>query len=67
MSGERVERRRAPAYAHIGWCKLLTGTIHEAIPYFEHAIRLGPYGPGIAPWYGRIGRRTAFIRASPAS
>jgi TolB-like protein/Tfp pilus assembly protein PilF len=46
---------RAPAYAHIGWCKFLTGSVHEAIPYFEHAIRLSPYGPGIAPWYGRIG------------
>ena len=46
---------RAPAYAHIGWCKFLTGSVREAIPYFEHAIRLSPYGPGIAPWYGRIG------------
>jgi TolB-like protein/class 3 adenylate cyclase/tetratricopeptide (TPR) repeat protein len=46
---------RAPAYAHIGWCKFLTGAVDEAIPYFEHAIRLSPYGPGIAPWYGRIG------------
>ena len=33
----------------------MIGSIDEAIPYFEHAIRLSPYGPGIAPWYGRIG------------
>jgi Tfp pilus assembly protein PilF len=46
---------RARPMPHIGWCKFLTGSIHEAIPYFEHAIRLSPYGPGIAPWYDRIG------------
>jgi TolB-like protein/class 3 adenylate cyclase/Tfp pilus assembly protein PilF len=50
-----IDSSRAPAYAHIGWCKFLTGSVQEAIPYFEHAIRLSPYGPGIAPWYGRIG------------
>jgi tetratricopeptide (TPR) repeat protein len=33
----------------------LIGSVDEAIPYFEHAIRLSPYGPGIAPWSGRIG------------
>jgi len=44
-----------PAYAHVGWCKFLIGSVDEAIPYFEQAIRLGPSGPGIAPWYGRLG------------
>jgi adenylate cyclase len=50
-----LDRSRAPAYAHVGWCKFLTGSADEAVPYFEHAIRLSPYGPGIAPWYGRLG------------
>src|SRR5215472_2209854 len=50
-----LDRSRAPAYAHVGWCKFLTGSADEAIPYFEQAIRLSPYGPGIAPWYGRMG------------
>jgi len=50
-----LDRSRAPAYAHVGWCKFLTGAADEAIPYFEQAIRLSPYGPGIAPWYGRMG------------
>ncbi len=50
-----LDRSRIPAYAHVGWCKFLTGSPDEAIPYFEQAIRLSPYGPGIAPWYGRLG------------
>jgi adenylate cyclase len=50
-----LDRNRASAYAHIGWCKFLTGSVDEAIPYFEQAIRLSPYGPGIGPWYARIG------------
>ena len=50
-----LDRSRVPAYAHVGWCKFLTGSIDQAVPYFEQAIRLSPYGPGIAPWYGRMG------------
>ncbi|MBV9686308.1 MAG: tetratricopeptide repeat protein, partial [Alphaproteobacteria bacterium] len=50
-----LDRSRVPAYAHVGWCKFLLGEVEEAIPYFEQAIRLSPYGPGIAPWYGRLG------------
>ena len=50
-----LDRSRVPAYAHVGWCKFLTGSVDEAIPYFEQAIRLSPYGPGLAPWYGRLG------------
>jgi tetratricopeptide (TPR) repeat protein len=50
-----LDRSRAPAYAHVGWCKFLTGSIDGAIAYLERAIRLSPSGPGIAPWYGRIG------------
>jgi TolB-like protein/class 3 adenylate cyclase/Tfp pilus assembly protein PilF len=50
-----LDRNRAPAYAHVGWCKFLTGSVDEAIPYFERAIRLSPYGSGVSAWYARIG------------
>jgi adenylate cyclase len=50
-----LDRSRVSAYAHLGWCKFLTGSPDEAIKNFEEAIRLSPYGPGIAPWYGRMG------------
>jgi adenylate cyclase len=50
-----LDPSRAPAYAHVGWCKFLTGSVDQALPYFEHAIRINPSGPGIAPWYGRMG------------
>ena len=50
-----LDRSRAPAYAYVGWCKFLTGSADEAIPYFEQAIRLSPHEPAIALWYGRMG------------
>jgi adenylate cyclase len=50
-----LDRSRVPAYAHVGWCKFLTGSVDEAIPYFEQAIRLSPHGPGVPLWYGRVG------------
>jgi TolB-like protein/class 3 adenylate cyclase/Tfp pilus assembly protein PilF len=50
-----LDRSRVPAYAHVGWCKFLTGSVEQALPYFEQVIRLSPSGPGIAPWYGRMG------------
>src|SRR5215469_2549692 len=50
-----LDRSRAPAYARLGWCKFLTGSVDEAIPYFEQAIHLSPHEPAIASWYGRIG------------
>jgi len=50
-----LDRSRAPAYAHVGWCKFLTGSTDEAIPYFEQAIRVSPHEPAIALWYGRMG------------
>ena len=50
-----LDRSRAPAYAHVGWCKFLSGSIDGAIPYIEQAIHLSPHEPGIAAWYGRIG------------
>ena len=50
-----LDPSRVAAYAHVGWCKFLTGSVDDALPYFEHVIRLSPTGPGIAPWYGRMG------------
>jgi adenylate cyclase len=50
-----LDRSRAPAYANVGWCKFLIGSVDDAVPYFEQAIRISPYGPGIPLWYGRIG------------
>ncbi len=50
-----LDRSRAPSYAHVGWCKFLTGSVGEAVPYFQQAIRLSPHEPGIAAWYGRLG------------
>jgi len=50
-----LDRSRAPAYAHVGWCKFLSGSMDGAIPYLEQAIHLSPHEPGIAAWHGRIG------------
>jgi len=50
-----LDHSRAPAYARLGWCKFLTGSVDEAIPYFEQAMHLSPHEPAIAPWYGRMG------------
>ena len=40
----------------LGQCKWLTGSIEEASPLVEQAIRLSPRDPYIARWYGWIGR-----------
>jgi TolB-like protein len=50
-----LNRNWAHAYAHLGQCKLLTGSIEEAILLQERAIRLSPRDPGIGLWYYRIG------------
>ncbi len=50
-----LDRSRAPAYDHVGWCKFLSGSVDGAVRYIEQAIRLSPHEPGIAFWYGRIG------------
>jgi adenylate cyclase len=50
-----LDRSRAPAYARLGWCKFLTGSVNEAITHFEEGIRLSPHDPNIASWYGRMG------------
>jgi adenylate cyclase len=43
------------AIASLGWCKLLAGSIEEAIPLQEQAIRLSPRDHLIGIWYQRIG------------
>jgi TolB-like protein len=48
-------RNWAGALSHLGWCKLLTGSIEEAIALQEQAIRLSPRDPYIGIWYFRIG------------
>jgi tetratricopeptide (TPR) repeat protein len=50
-----LNRNWAAAYAHLGRCKLLTGSIEETIPLQEQAIRLSPRDSGIGLWYYRIG------------
>ena len=50
-----LDRSRAPLYAHVGWCKFLTGSVDAVLPYLEQAIRLSPHEPGIAVWHGRVG------------
>jgi adenylate cyclase len=39
----------------LGWCKLHTGSIDEAIPLVEQAIRLSPRDPLIGSFYNMIG------------
>ena len=39
----------------LGHCKFLAGSIEEAIPLIEKAIRLSPRDPSIDIWYMQIG------------
>jgi adenylate cyclase len=43
------------AIAALGLCKFLAGSIEEAIPAQEQAIRLSPRDPRLPNWYWRIG------------
>lgn len=40
---------------NLGWCKLYAGSIEEATPLVEQAIRLSPRDPLIGYCYGLIG------------
>src|SRR5262249_12314113 len=44
------------AVASLGWCKFLTGSLEEAIPLHEQALRLSPRDPLVGTWYVRIGK-----------
>jgi adenylate cyclase len=48
-------RNSVSALSHLGWCKLLTGSIEEAIPLQEQAIHLSHRDPYIGISYFRIG------------
>jgi tetratricopeptide (TPR) repeat protein len=37
-----INRNWVGAFAQLGWCKYLTGSIEEAIPFLEQAVRLSP-------------------------
>jgi TolB-like protein/class 3 adenylate cyclase/Flp pilus assembly protein TadD len=50
-----ANRNDLGALFHLGWCKLVTGSIDEVIPLTEQLIRLSPRAPNIANWYWRIG------------
>jgi len=43
------------ALFQLGQCKALTGSLDEAIPLAEQAIRLSPHDPGLANFYWFIG------------
>ena len=43
------------AFIALGWCKFFTGSMEEAIPLEEQAIRLSPRDPCIGYRYVRIG------------
>jgi tetratricopeptide (TPR) repeat protein len=50
-----INRNWVGAIAHLGQCKLFTGSIEETIPLLEKAIRVSPRDGQIANWYWRIG------------
>jgi tetratricopeptide (TPR) repeat protein len=48
-------RNLVGAISDLGWCRFFTGSIEEAIPLLQQAIRLSPRDPSIGNWYVRIG------------
>jgi adenylate cyclase len=50
-----LNRNWVAAIFGLGQCKHLTGSIEEAIPLVEQAIRLSPRDPSIALWYSWSG------------
>jgi adenylate cyclase len=52
-------RNWVAAISDLGLCKFYIGSIEEAIPLLEQAIRLSPRDPFIGYWYFRIG--TAYL------
>src|SRR5262249_54452964 len=50
-----LNRNWVAALAALGLCKFLAGSIEEAIPAQEQAIRRSPRDPRVANWYWRIG------------
>jgi tetratricopeptide (TPR) repeat protein len=50
-----LNRNSVGALQGLGWCKLYTGSLDEAILIAEHAIRIGPRDPSIGFRYLLIG------------
>jgi len=50
-----LDRNLANAYAWLGRCKLLIGSVDEVIPVTEYAIRLSPHDRSVGFWYWLIG------------
>jgi TolB-like protein/tetratricopeptide (TPR) repeat protein len=50
-----LNHNAAGALMGVGRCRVLTGSLDEAIPPMEQAIRLDPRGAFIATWYASIG------------
>jgi adenylate cyclase len=50
-----LNRNSVGALQGLGWCKLYTGSLDEAIPIAEQAIRIGPRDPTIGFRYLLIG------------
>ena len=50
-----ANRNWVVAIANLGLCKFLAGSLEEAIPAQELAIRLSPRDPRVPNWYWRIG------------
>ena len=50
-----LNRNWVGAITALAWCKLLIGSIEEAIPLLQQAIRLSPRDPYVSVWYYRIG------------
>jgi tetratricopeptide (TPR) repeat protein len=51
-----LDRNFVFAMSPLGWCKFLTGSMDEAIPIFERALRLSPRDPTIFLSYQFIGQ-----------
>ena len=50
-----LDRNEPGSHANLGWCKLLTGSIEEAIPALEQALCLSPRDNRAGNWYARTG------------
>jgi adenylate cyclase len=50
-----LNRNWVGAISSLGWCKFYAGSIEEAIPLIEKAIRVSPRDGQVANWYWRIG------------
>ena len=50
-----LDRNLAWVMTALGWCKFLTGSMHEVIPLFERSLGLSPRDPAIFLSYQFIG------------